>query len=340
MSAERKLEVLRAVEGCGVPVGEALSKLEVCASTYYRWRRRFRMAGAEALKDRTPYRERNWNQLLPMERDQVLEVALRYPERSSREISCQVADTCGYTVSESTVYRLIRQAGLIKPSDTRRFAASAEYRVKTQRPNQMWQTDATYLLVKNWGWYYLISILDDYSRRLQAWRLQGAMDVEAFSEVVELACEATGMDAVLCARRAKLLSDNGAALISKPFGQYLEARGIGHIFASPYHPQTNGKIERYHRSCKEQVNLFTWETPMQLEQEIARFIAFYNGQRYHEALGNVTPDDVYYGRRESILERRAKLKAQTLSRRKSENRQLQGPDGQNCTLNQAPKIAT
>ena len=77
MSAERKLEVLRAVEGCGVPVGEALSKLEVCASTYYRWRRRFRMAGAEALKDRTPYRERNWNQLLPMERDQVLEVALR-----------------------------------------------------------------------------------------------------------------------------------------------------------------------------------------------------------------------------------------------------------------------
>lgn len=322
MSAERKLEVLRAVECCGVPVGEALSKLEVCASTYYRWRRRFRMGGAEALKDRPPYRERNWNQLLPLEQDQVLEVALRYPERSSREISCQIADSCGFTVSESTVYRLLKQAGLVKPRDTRRFAANAEYRVKTKHPNQMWQTDATYLLVKNWGWYYLISILDDYSRKILAWRLQAAMDADSFSEVVELACEATGMDAVLCGRRAKLLSDNGAALISKPFGQYLEARGIGHIFASPYHPQTNGKIERYHRSCKEQVNLFTWETPMQLEQEIARFIAFYNGQRYHEALGNVTPDDVYYGRRESILERRAKLKAQTLSRRKAENRQL------------------
>ena len=326
MRAERKLEVLRAVEGCGVPVGEALSKLEVCASTYYRWRRRFRIGGAEALKDRKPCRQRNWNQLLPTEQAQVLEVALRYPERSSREISCQIADTCGFTASESTVYRLLRQAGLIKPRDTRRFAASAEYRVKTKHPNQMWQTDATYLLVKNWGWYYLISILDDYSRKILAWRLQAAMDAECFSEVVELACEATGMDAVLGGRRAKLLSDHGAALISKPFGQYLEARGIGHIFASPYHPQTNGKIERYHRSCKEQVNLFTWETPMQLEQEIVRFIAFYNGQRYHEALGNVTPDDVYYGRRESILERRAKLKAQTLSRRKAENRQSQGPD--------------
>jgi len=319
MRPEQKLQILRLVESSPFGVRETLGRLDVPVSTYYRWRRRFRHHGLTGLRDRSSFTGRVWNELLPEERDKILEVADQEPEWSPREVACHITDRHGFSVSEATVYRILKRAGLVKPREVKTFPAGPEYTVKTKRPNQMWQTDATYLLVKNWGWYYLISVLDDHSRRILAWRLQSFQDADAFSEVVEAACAATGMDRVPPVRRPLLLSDNGPALISKPFGDYLEAKGLGHILASPYHPQTNGKIERYHRSCKERVNLIVWETPEELERAIAAFIAYYNSERYHEALGNVTPDDVYFGRKESILAQRSRLKRHTLVRRKEYN---------------------
>ena len=322
MLSEHKLEVLRAVEASELPVLEVLDQLEIPGSTYDRWRHHFRRRGLAGLRDRPPGSRRVWNQILPQERDRILETAWLFPEWSPREVSCPVTDRCGFTVSESSVYRILKAEGLIREVQALSFPAESEYRIKTTRINQQWQTDATYLLVKNWGWYYLISVLDDFSRRILAWGLQPTMRVGDFSQVVEAACERTGVEQAPLSRRPRLVTDHGPALISKDFGQYLETKGLGHILASPYHPQTNGKIERYHRSCKQRMNLIVWETPGELEREIAVFIDYYNSRRYHEALGNVTPDDVYFGRRDSIHTRRRRLKGVTLARRQAINAKL------------------
>jgi putative transposase len=322
MTPEQKLEILRAVELSSLPVKEFLIGLDVASSTYYLWKANFDRHGREGLHNRSPFKGRTWNEILPHEEKRILQVADLYPDRFSREISVHISDNDDFSVSESTVYRVLKRNGLIRTPEKKTFPAGPEYTVKTKRVNEMRQTDASHLIVKNWGWYYLISVLDDFSRKILAWLLQPSMDTDSFSAVIELACEATGMDGVPVENRVKLLSDRGSALISKPFGEYLEAKGLGHILASPYHPQTNGKIERYHRSCKEKIHLVVWEYPDDLRQEITKFVTYYNTGRYHEALGNVTPDDVYFGRRESILERRKALKRATLLRRKQVNRTM------------------
>ena len=138
MAAEYKLEVLRAVEAYPLPVQQALRQLGIPRSTYYRWRRNFRRRGRAGLHDRPSSRSRVWNQILPVERDQVLEIALLYPEWSPREVSCHLTDYEGFSISESSVYRILKAEGLIREVELKTFPAGPEYTVKTRGQNEMW----------------------------------------------------------------------------------------------------------------------------------------------------------------------------------------------------------
>ena len=318
MSKMEKMEIIRLVESSDLSKTKTLDKFSISQSTYYRWVGKLKKHGIQGLVDNKPRRARMWNQLKPEEDQMIIEVALINPEWSSREVSLHITDRKGFSVSEATVYRRLKAHGLIKEPDIKTFPASNEYKVKTTGINQQWQTDATYLKVDRWGWFFLISVLDDYSRKILSWELKKSMKADDFSDVVEGAYEFARITEVGDIN-VRLVTDNGPALISKDFGDYLEEKGIGHILAAPYHPQTNGKIERYHKSAKEKILLHTWGTPEKLKAEISAFISWYNARRYHEGIGNVTPDDVYYGRRETILKRRAELKQKTLLARRKFN---------------------
>ena len=124
------------------------------------------------------------------------------------------------------------------------------------------------------------------------------------------------MDQVPIEDRTRLLSDNGPGYVSRAFRDYLGTVGIKHILATPFHPQTNGKLERYHQTLKRDVNQGPYELPPDLEAAIVAFVSYYNYRRYHKALGNVTPSDVIKARRQETLRRRREVQAQTNQRRR------------------------
>jgi len=139
---------------------------------------------------------------------------------------------------------------------------------------------------------YLVTVMDDFLRFIIAWRLQTDMTSDSFIEVDQDAVDLTGMTDVPWEHRTRLLSDNGPGYISHSFGEYLRLVGIRHILASPSHPQTNGKLERYHRTIKLDVNQIPYDVPGNLEKPITEFVNYYNNRRYHKVLGNVTRSGV------------------------------------------------
>jgi transposase InsO family protein len=214
----------------------------------------------------------------------------------------------------------MKREGLIKPAEIIGFKAGKEYHRKTKRPNELWATDCAHLKVIGWGWYYLVTVMDDYSRFILAWELQSDMAATSLIDVVQKAVDITGMTDVLVENRTVLLSDNGSGYLSRQFAEYLRLVEIRHIIASPYHPQTNGKIERYHRTIKGEIRMMPYEMPGKLKKAIKEFIDYYNYQRYHEGLGNITPYDVYTGKHLEIIQKRKEAKGKTLEARRDYNR--------------------
>jgi transposase InsO family protein len=194
--------------------------------------------------------------------------------------------------------------------------ADNEYRHKATAPHQLWGTNASYFRVAGWGYYYMLAVLDDFSRFILGWRLQVDMTTSSLIEVVQDAIDVPGMTDVPVENRTKLLSDNGSGYVSRLFREYLQLVGIRHVLAAPYHPQTNGKLERYHQTLKRDVNQLPYDVPRELEIAIGKFVDFYNYLRYHKALKDITTADMLAGRMDEILVRRREIKDRTIYRRK------------------------
>ena len=319
-TASEKLEIIRLVEQSHLSVRRTLEQIGIPRATFYRWCDLYQTGGPDALEDRSPRPGRVWNRIPDEIRDRVLRLALDEPDLSPRELAVRFTDAERYFVSESSVYRLLKAHDLITSPAFVVIKAADEFKDKTTAPNQLWQTDFTYLKVIGWGWFYLSTILDDFSRYIIAWKLCTTMRAEDVTETLELALRASGLEQATVALRPRLLSDNGSSYISGDLARWLEDQDMKHIRGAPYHPMTQGKIERWHQTLKNRILLENYYLPGDLEAQIEAFVDYYNHQRYHESLGNLAPADVYFGRGHIILLEREKIKRQTIEQRRLQHR--------------------
>jgi len=314
--ASEKAEIIKIVEQSHLSARKTLEQIGVPRATFYRWYEQYQAGGPEALEDQPSQPSRIWNRIPDEIRTQIVDLALEQPELSPRELAVRFTDSKAYFVSEATVYRLLKAHDLITSPAFIVMKAANEFKDKTTAPNQMWQTDFTYFKITGWGWYYLSTILDDFSRYVIAWKLCTTMKAEDVTDTLELALTASGCDQVQVQHKPRLLSDNGSSYISEELAEWLDEQRMSHVRGAPYHPQTQGKIERWHQTLKNRILLENYYLPGDLETQIAAFIEHYNHQRYHESLKNLTPADVYFGRGQAILLERARIKRNTITQRR------------------------
>jgi putative transposase len=318
-SQSEKMEIIRLVEESKLSVRRTLEELDVNRSSFYVWYRNYLEYGYDGLASKKKGPKRFWNKIPEMEKQMIVAKALEMPEKTPRELAWYITDNECYYISESSVYRILKSYDLITSPAFVVISASDKFKHPTKYVNELWQTDFTYFKITGWGWYYLASVLDDYSRYIVSWKLFTTMTSDDVKEVLDMAIDATGADKVKVKIRPRLLTDNGPCYLSEDLRAYLDQKGMVHSKGAPFHPQTQGKIERYHRSMKSVILLDNYYLPGDLEREIDKYIEYYNNERYHEGINNMKPVDVYNGKSKEIETYRSRIKKETLGYRKLQN---------------------
>jgi transposase InsO family protein len=314
--ASEKLEIIRMVEQSALGVRRTLQQVGIPRSTFYNWYDRYVSEGFDGLEDEKPDPGSVWNKVPEEITQQLVTLALAEPDLSPRELAVRFTEGRRYYLSESTVYRILKRHDLITAPAFIVLKAAERFANPTTAVNQLWQTDFTYLKVMGWGWFYLSTVLDDFSRYIIAWRLCITMSARDVSATLRDALQATGLDRVGVRHRPRLLSDNGPCYISSELQSWLAENGVPHTRGKPYHPMTQGKIERWHRTLKDRILLNNYYLPEELERQIDAFVNYYNTSRYHESLNNLTPYDVFTGQGSAILQKRNRIKEKTMILRK------------------------
>lgn len=320
--ADDKLDIIRFIQACPWPVKKSLQVLGLARSTFYDWLDRYRQYGFRGLVGlpRPPIIPEN--KLLESERAQIIATAKSLPLEGYRKVATYV-ERDGVYASRTTVYRILSQAGLLVKRKTRKRTAGERYVQEPTRPGELWATDISYIFVEGYGFFYLFSVLDTCSRYVIHWELRPTMTTEDAMQVVRAAVRKAG---ITPAHGLRLLHDNGTQFVSRQFKRFLKDLKIEQVRTAYRHPETNGRLERFHLTLKEAtVRLQSYAAPAAARAGIEDFMYEYNTQRPHQALDYVTPASVHFGYADELRLVRQQKRELARANRVAENRKQNTP---------------
>lgn len=313
-SSEVKAELLalvrRTQERTGWTVRRILHQLGLSKARYREWSNR---AARDALADQSTAAP-TCDSILAEEQRAVLDYALAHPKDGYRRLAWQMVDEDVACLSPSSVYRILAEADLLYR--WKRSTRSGEAPAKPTRPHERWHTDLMYARIGD-AWYFLVTVLDAYSRYVVHWELLTTMTASDVRLVLQQALEATGA-------HPKLVTDNGSQFTAAEFKDLVRRFSVEHIRIRTYHPESNGLVERFHRSTREALADDELLTLSRAREMIGAWVEAYNERRLHAGLGYLTPADFYRGdpaaRR---TERTEKLERARTERRRLNQERLQ-----------------
>jgi len=308
------------VRTSGLSVQRSCELLGLRRERFYDWMDRWESAGREGLMDRMSGSENCPHTLLDEEKQTVFEMAEKHPEMKHRKLAYWMQNEGICYVSPSSVYRLLRARGLINERDTETRKTPVTRDDGPDGLNQQWHTDITYVKV-NGRWAKLVSFLDGYSRKIVHSKCSFSISAGQVSQVYDEALKKEGL--LEAPNKPKVISDNGPRFVGRGFTGLLDELGVDHRTIPVDHPESNGKIEVYHKTLKyERVYLQDeYESLVQAREDIKDFVEFYNDQRLHQGIDYVTPNQKHEGKAEAIIEERKRDHQEAIERRKRINRE-------------------
>jgi putative transposase len=322
-----KYQILNSIDQSGLSPDKACCILGLNPDRFYRWRSIYRNFGINGLTDKPPLAINISNRLLPEEEVAIFDYANTYPQQHHREIKFNLEKQDIY-ISSSTVYRRLKAKALIKEHNILR-PKRRWVRPEASYPHQHWLIDLTYILV-NKAFWYLIAIIDLYSRYVVGWELSATSTANDLERVIDFALS----EYDLHEKDAKPIihSDNGSAMKAKSFKRFLKDIGVLNDYSRPHIPQDLAVLERLFRTTKqEEVYHNDYLSPFEARDGLSGFFGYYNHDRPHQGIDNVTPYDRLTGRDVEIIKMR-KINTQIAQQR----RKLQNKTGSNSIATEVP----